>query len=271
MQNLIAFIKRLRYFLVFVGLQFFALSMYVSYMSAPRSSYFTTASYISGSLFEFRHQITQHFNLEKNNKSLQEENIALRKSSSVFLYNKSRTEAHVEDSIYAQQYDYIPGTILNVTTTKRNNFFTLNIGEIHGVKKGMGVFSSNGVVGIIHNTSKHFSVIKSVLTSNINIDVLISEVGVSGMLKWDGVNDNIGSISGVSNDITVPKGSTVVTRGGSGIFPRGIPVGRIKHTKTVEGEASWHIDLSFSQKYAALENVYVVKNLFLEEFTQIQN
>ena len=127
MQNLIAFIKRLRYFLVFVGLQFFALSMYVSYMSAPRSSYFTTASYISGSLFEFRHQITQHFNLEKNNKSLQEENIALRKSSSVFLYNKLRTEAHVEDSIYAQQYDYIPGTILNATTTKRNNFFTLNM------------------------------------------------------------------------------------------------------------------------------------------------
>ena len=91
------------------------------------------------------------------------------------------------------------------------------------------------------------------------------------MLKWDGVNDNIGYISGVSNDIAVPKGSTVVTRGGSGIFPRGIPVGRIKQTKPVEGEASWHIDLSFSQKYAVLENVYVVKNLFLEEFTQIQN
>jgi rod shape-determining protein MreC len=101
--------------------------------------------------------------------------------------------------------------------------------------------------------------------------VLISEVGVSGMLKWDGVNANIGSISGVSNDIAVPKGSNVITRGGSGIFPRGINVGTIKNTETIEGEASWHIDITFSQKYAALENVYVVKNLFLDEFKQIQN
>ena len=217
MQNLIAFIKRLRYFIVFVALQFFALSMYVSYMSAPKSSYFTTASFISGNLFEFRHAISQHFNLEKNNQALQKENIALRKSSSLFLYNKTGVETKVNDSIYAQQYDYIPGTILNATTTKRNNFFTLDIGGIHGIKRGMGVFSSNGVVGIIHNVSDHFSVVKSVLTKNINIDVLISEVGVSGMLKWDGENANIGSISGVSNDIPVPKGSKVITRGG-GVF-----------------------------------------------------
>ena len=54
---------------------------------------------------------------------------------------------------------------------KRDNFFTLNIGNIQGIEKGMGVFSSNGVVGIIHNTSKHFSVVKSVLTKNINIKV----------------------------------------------------------------------------------------------------
>ncbi len=90
------------------------------------------------------------------------------------------------------------------------------------------------------------------------------------MLKWDGVNANIGSISGVSNDIAVPKGSNVITRGGSGIFPRGINVGTIKNTETIEGEASWHIDITFSQKYAALENVYVVKNLFLDEFKQIK-
>ena len=37
------------------------------------------------------------------------------------------------------------------------------------------------------------------------------------MLKWDGENANIGSISGVSNDIAVPKGSKVITRGG-GVF-----------------------------------------------------
>ena len=240
-------------------------------MSAPKSSYFTTASFIAGNLFEIRHAISQHFNLEKNNHALQKENIALRKSSSLFLYNKTGAETKVIDSVYAQQYDYIPGTILNATTTKRNNFFTLDIGAIHGIKRGMGVFSSNGVLGIVHNTSNHFSVVKSVLTKNINIDVLLTEVGASGMLKWSGENSNIGYIAGISNDIAVPIGSKVVTRGGSGIFPRGIEVGIVKNTHTIEGEASWHIDVEFSQKYAALENIYVVKNLFLDEFKTVQN
>ena len=187
------------------------------------------------------------------------------------MYDEKAQESSVIDSTFAQQYDYIPGTIINSTTMKRDNFFTLNIGDLQGIKKGMGVFSSNGIVGIVHNTSEHFSVVKSVLTKNINIDVLLTEVGASGMLKWNGENSNIGYIAGVSNDITIPIGSKVVTSGGSGIFPRGIEVGIVKKTHTIEGEASWHIAIEFSQKYAALENIYVVKNLFLDEFKTVQN
>ena len=240
-------------------------------MSVPKSSYFTTASFITGNLFEIRHAISKHFLLEKNNEALQKENINLRKSSPLFLYNKESQETRLIDSTLAQQYDYIQGTIINSTTKKRNNFFTLNVGNIQGVEKGMGVFSSDGVVGIVHNTSDHFSVVKSVLTKNINIDVLLTDVGASGMLKWTGENSNIGYIAGVSNDIPIPIGSKVVTRGGSGIFPRGIDVGIVKKTKTIEGEASWHVDIEFSQKYASLENIYIVKNLFLDEFKKVQN
>ena len=123
MQNLIAFISRLRLFIVFFVLQFFALSMYVSFMSAPKSSYFTTASYITGNLFEIRHSITQHFLLENNNKALQKENIDLRKSSSLFLYSAEAQLSSIKDTAFEQQYDYTPGTIINSTTTKRDNFF----------------------------------------------------------------------------------------------------------------------------------------------------
>ena len=200
-----------------------------------------------------------------------QENIDLRKSSSLFLYSAEAQLSSIKDTAFAQQYDYTPGTIINSTTTKRDNFFTLNIGELHGIEKGMGVFSSNGVVGIVHNTSEHFSVVKSVLTKNINIDVLLTDVGASGMLKWSGENSNIGYISGISNDISIPIGSKVVTSGGSGIFPRGIEVGLVKQTRTIEGEASWQIDVEFSQKYGALENIYVVRNLFLDEFKTVQN
>jgi rod shape-determining protein MreC len=69
----------------------------------------------------------------------------------------------------------------------------------------MGVFSNKGIVGIIHNVSDHFAVVKSVLTEDINIDVMVEKNGVFGLLKWNGKNPKIGTISSISNDLTLKK------------------------------------------------------------------
>lgn len=271
MQNLIAFIQKLRVFFVFVLLQIISLSAYVSFMTVPKSSYFTTASYFSGSLFEIKHSISKHFNLDENNRNLQLENIRLRKQIPSYLYKIKEDSLFSKDSIYEQQYHYTPAAIINSTTSKRNNFFTINIGELHGIRRGLGVFSSRGVVGIVHATSTHFSVVKSVLTSDINIDVMIEENGAFGLLKWDGTDAGKGEISGITNDISISKGSRVITRGGSGIFPKGLLVGSVNSVKAVEGKSVWLIQIKFSEKYNALQNVYVINNLFLNELLTLQN
>lgn len=270
MHNLIAFIKKLRVFLFFLFLQIITLFTYVTYMSVPKSSVFTSASYVSGTLYEIKHSIVKHFHLTENNKILQKENMRLRKQSPSFLYKKKRDTMSAGDTLYAQQYDYIAATIINSTTTNRNNFFTIDVGKMQGVKRGLGVFSSNGIVGIVHNCSKHFSVVKSVLTSNINIDVMIVDNGAFGLLKWDGKNPRYGSISGITNDIKINKGSRVITRGGSGIFPKGLSVGTVHSITPIEGRPLHFVEIEFAEKYGALQNVYVVKNKFLTELTNIQ-
>jgi len=240
-------------------------------MTIPKSSYFTTASYFAGSLFEIKHSITKHFNLEENNRNLQLENIRLRSNTPSFLYEVGRDSLSFIDTSYQQQYHYIPATVINSTITKRNNFFTLNAGSIQGLKRGLGVFSSNGIVGIIHACSEHFSIVKSVLTADINIDVMIKDNGAFGLLKWDGKNPNKGEISGITNDIKISTDSKVVTRGGSGIFPKGLMVGKVTKVQSIEGKSVWRVEIRFSEKYAALENVYVIKNLFFSEMLALQN
>ena len=240
-------------------------------MSVPKSNFFTTASYVSGVLFEIEHTVTKHFNLEENNLNLQKENLLLRKQIPSFLYKENPDSLFKKDSSYQQQYSYIPSTIINSTTTKRNNFFTLNVGKKQGVERGMGVFASKGVVGIIHNSSNHFSLVKSVLTSDINIDVMIDGIGAFGLLKWDGKDPRVATVYGITNDIQVPIGSEAITRGGGGIFPKGISVGKVKSVKSFEGKPVWRIQIELSEKYASLENVYVLKNLFIEEFSSLQN
>ena len=270
MRNLIAFFRRFRIFLYFALLQGIALSTYFTYLSYPRSQYLTTASAVSGQLLTYRNDVTKHFQLPYNNRKLQYENIQLRQRLPESFIKVQGALYKIDDTLQHQQYEYIPAVVINSTVNKRNNYFTLSSGKSSGIYRGMGVFSNKGIVGIIHNVSDHYAVVKSVLTEDINIDVMVEKNGIFGLLKWNGKNPKIGTISSISNDLTLKKWSKIVTRGGSGIFPRGLPVGKIKRLKTVEGKPLWDVEIYYSEDYRKLQNVYVIKNLMLNEQKELE-
>jgi len=271
MRNLFAFLKRFQIFLVFLVLQITALSFYFTYFYFPRSQYLTTASAINGKILTVRNDITKQLNLSKTNRTLQASNLRLMKKLPQSFIQIEKNVVKINDTIYHQQYEYVAGTVINSTINKTNNYFTINIGSIQGIKPGMGVFSDNGIVGVIHNTSEHFSVIKTVLTENINIDVIIQPIGLFGLLKWDHRDARYGTVAGISNDLKIKKWSKVYTKGGSGIYPRGILVGRVAELVAVEGEAFWDVRVKFSENYQSLQKVYVVRNLLLDEQKKLES
>ena len=271
MHNLIAFFRRFRIFILFALLQIYALTNYFTYLNFPRSQWLTSSSVVASSILSVKNSITKHWGLNENNLALQEENIRLRKKIPHSFIRLDNRLVKIDDSLYQQQYDYIPAIVINSACHKRNNFFTINIGKKQGIKRGMGVFSDKGIVGVIHNTSDHFAVVKSVLTESVNIDVIIESSGAFGLLKWDGKDPRRGSISGISNDMKIKKWSKIVTRGGAGNFPRGLMVGRIETLKPIEGKPLWDVTFVFSENYRRVQNVYVVKNLLQEEQNNIEN
>ena len=75
----------------------------------------------------------------------------------------------------------------------------------------------------------------------------------------------------ISNDLRIKKGSKVVTKGGSGIFPRGLAVGVVEKINPIEGEPLWDVVVKFSENFRTIQRVYVVKNLMIEEQKNIEN
>jgi rod shape-determining protein MreC len=265
MRNFLAFFRRFRVFLFFAFLQIIALSLHIRYLSFPKNQYLTTASAVTGKILEAENDVTKHFNLSKNNSELQQENIKLRTKIPESFYKVGRNLYKIEDTLYEQQFEYIPASVINSSVTRRNNYFTIDVGTKQGIKREMGVFSDKGVVGVIHNVSEHYSVVKTVLTKDINIDVTIEPIGLFGFLKWDGHNPKKGSVTGISNDLKIKRWSRVVTKGGSGIFPKGMPVGKVYETLPVEGEPLWDVVVKFSENFRTLQRVYVIKNLLIDE------
>lgn len=269
MRNLIAFLRRFRIFLIFVLLQLVSLYLYVQNTEFARLQTLSTASALNGKMMAVRHEITKHFNLEHSNKVLQDENARLREKLKESNYQLKRGLIHIDDTTFQNQYVYIPAVVISNTFDRRNNYMTIDVGSNQGIKQGWGVISSRGVVGLVHAVGTSYAVVKTVLSKNINIDVSLQNDGAFGLLKWDGLNPNICQVAGISNDIAIKKWARIITRGSSGIFPRGIPVGIVERRKSVEGKPLWDLQVNLAVDFRRIEYVYVVKNLKYKELQDV--
>ena len=85
-------------------------------------------------------------------------------------------------------YHFIPAQVVNNSVSLLENYLTLNKGANDGIQRGMGVLSANGIVGVIYNTSAHFSTAISLLniTYKPNGQIKHSEYNFFGPLVWDG-------------------------------------------------------------------------------------
>lgn len=270
MQNLFAFLRRFRVFIFFSALQFLCLFLYVQFVAFPKSVYLSTASTFNGKIQSAEGKLISHFYLEKNNAALRLENAQLRKRVFTNFYRVERAKIQVKDTTYEQSYSFIPTKIVNVSVNRRNNFFTIDVGKLQGIKKNMGVISPNGVVGIVYKVGEHFSLVKSLLTHDINLDVMIGVDGPRGILKWDGFNPRKGIITGVSSDLSIKKNTHIYTLGASGIFPKGIKLGKVISKSRVEDQALWKLEVHFREDYRTLHSAYVVKSLIRKELQELQ-
>ena len=256
MRNFLAFIRRFRVLLFFALLQGFALAIYFSFSVFPRSQYLTTASSVSGTVLSWRNDLTKHFALSASNEQLQAENIRLREQlQQNKLVVSTRDYSDTVDHPSAeniQYFTYTPAMVINSTFHRRDNYFTLNVGRKEGIERGMGVISDKGIVG------------------DLNVDIMIEKTGEPGLLKWDGKNARRANMTGVSNDTEIKKWSNVVTRGGAGIFPKGLPVGKVEKTTVVEGQPLWDITVKLSENLRSVQYVYVIKNILREERKKIE-
>jgi rod shape-determining protein MreC len=270
MRNLIAFFQRFRVFLVFLVLQIIALGSFFSWMSYPRTKFFNTSSVITGGILSWKHEVTKYITLSDANQRLQKDIIALRKEMPESYINIDTKTSLINDTLYEQAFRYIPATVINSSQQHKNNYFTIDAGRLKGISPKMGVVSSVGVVGIVYDVSDHFAVVKSILTENINFSAYIEGSTAFGILKYLDNDPRRVSLTGISNDITLKRGSLVKTRGSSGYFPKGLTIGKIDVMEPVEGKPLWDIKIRLSQDMRKVHHVFVVENILGEELEKLQ-
>lgn len=235
-----------------------------------RASFINSSNFISGYIYDTFSSITEYFSLKDANKALADENARLRNSLKSAYKANTVTTKEVKDSTYSQYYTFIPAKVINNSTSRADNYITLNVGIRQGIRPDMGVICPDGVVGVVKNVSSNFCSVISVLNSNLKVSTKIKKNGFFGSLVWDGYNYSRAKLNEIPVHVKITPGDTLITSGYSAIFPEGIAVGNIIDFNEVEGGNFYEIKVKLSTNFKNLSYVYVVNNIFRDELDKVE-
>jgi len=98
-------------------------------------------------------------------------------------------------------------------------------GSNHGVRVGLAVVATNGLVGQVTRVQPLVSEVTLLTHEGMRVPVQVPRTGVRGIL-W-GQGEEWLALRDVLGEVRVAEGDEVVTSGLDGLYPPGIPVGRV--------------------------------------------
>lgn len=272
MFQLVEFFSRNRNFIFFVLLEVFSFWLIVQSNSYWGATYFNTSNYYVAKILSVSNSIREYSHLRDINENLAQENLKLN-SLVARLQQQNPTNAplgYQPDSLFAGRFEFKVGKVIVSETSRANNYITIDKGSADGIRPGMGVISSTGVVGKVRSCSEHFSVITSILHSQFMVSTRLVRSGEIGPVRWESKDPSLVSMMDVSRYKKVMKGDSAVTSNFNSVFPPGIMVGTVKSVRIRPDQTFYDIDLNVATDFASLSYVYIVQNRLKAEQETLQ-
>ncbi len=194
-------------------------------------------------------------NVEKM-ESTEAENIELKQEIA-----RLKGELNIEHVL--TDYDYLNATVISRNSFYWYNMLTIDKGSHNGIKEGMVVINSTGLIGKITNVSTFSSDVKLITTNDTNnkISVTITngDTKLTGIINGYDYKKGLLTVEGISNTATVNNGDFVYTSGLGGVFPSGILIGKVEGITTDVYDLSKIINVKPSAKFDDINFVTVLK------------
>lgn len=270
MRNVWIFISKYNAFFMLIFFLVASLILLVNNNSYQRASTLNSSNHLVGSAYQRVNNFTDYLNLGHTNDNLAAENAQLKAQLKSSFFSDSINQGSVNDTLTLQQYTYIVAKVVNKSIHQKNNYITINRGSRHGIKKGMGVISTKGIVGIVLNVSQNFSTIQSLLHGDTRISASVDN-NIGSLVWGEGNYDSrLAILKDIPNHVIVKKGDLVTTSGYS-LFPSGLEIGRVTKTGIKGGDSFLDIQIQLSTNFSTLQYVYVVNNLLSVEQTLLES
>ncbi|MEZ4897590.1 MAG: rod shape-determining protein MreC [Saprospiraceae bacterium] len=265
MQQFFAILVKYSAFFLFALLELLCFYLIVQYNDSQRDIFLNSSNLITGTLAKKYNSAVTLIRLPKVLDSLQMENGRLMAELRRNQYSLADTTTRVEDTLYLQQYSFIPARVVSNSITLHNNIITIDKGSTSGIEQNMGVIMNDGLVGVVDQVGKYYATVISLLNSKSNTSVALKSSGYFGNLVWNDSDPLHMSLEAIPKHVPVHRGDTLVTTGYSAIYPSGIMVGKVEQAALEPGNNFYDITVRLNNDLANVQYVMVVKNLLKED------
>lgn len=153
--------------------------------------------------------------------------------------------------------------IISGSTDSWTSTVTIDKGSSSGLAVGMPVCEAQGAIGQIVECGPTTSVVRLVTDENSSVSAMVQSTRAQGML--------VGSATGqvtlnlIRSDQTVNVGDTIVTSGLGGVFPKGLPLGKVTSVENNPGSLYLSIVVEPLVHTESYEEVVVITSLTDEQ------
>ena len=252
MRSLLDFIVRHSYIFLFILLETLSLVLLFGFNDRQKEAFMTSANSMSGTLYEWRSGVGQFFNLRRDNEILVQENASLRS----MLYELADSQ-YVNTAHNMSSEGVIAARVIDNSVRKDDNYMTIDKGRRDGIAQGMGVYSPQGVVGVVMVAGKRYSVVMPVLNGSTSISCKVKGSDSFGFLEWSGGDPYVAQLRDMPYHSAVEQGDTIVTTGFSSVFPENIPVGTVVSVEHSSNGYTLKIQVKLAVDMSDVRWVYV--------------
>ena len=192
--------------------------------------------------------------LKQQNAELQARNAELEEAE--------HTAKSLQDLLNLQDSYSLQSTGARITSGSSDSWtstVTINLGTSSGVGVGMPVTASNGVIGQIIESGLTSSTVRLLTDENSSVSAMVQSSRAQGMLNGSATGQL--TLDLISTDQTVEVGDVVVTSGLGGVFPKGLPLGKVTNVEKNPGSLYLEVTVEAFASTENFEEVLVITSL----------
>ncbi len=152
--------------------------------------------------------------------------------------------------------DVVPATVIAREASRRGRDLKIDRGARDGVRRNLAVVTVDGLLGKVIAAEPRSSFVRPLLAPGCRVSARLSRTRTDGILEWS--HDRGLQLSFLPLRVEIRVGDEIVTSGLGGVFPPGIPVGRVSETEIIRADGSLRVLIEPITNFHSLEEVFVV-------------